>query len=192
MTKAELRKEYKQARLALTDAQYCLQNERILGRLMQQDWTSVRYLHVYLPMQNMREVDTWPFIKWIQQFHPDIVLVVSRSNFSDSSMSHFEFSSTKQLEENKWGILEPLDSLPTVPVHSIDVVIVPLLVSDQQGNRVGYGKGFYDRFLSSCRPDCLKIGLSLFPTVSVISDLNPYDIPLDKLITADSIYTFSS
>lgn len=190
MTKAQLRTQYKELRLELTAAQFLAQNKQIIANLIQQSWTAINYVHVYLPMENMREVDTWPFIDWIQEVYPAIVIVVSRSNFVDSSMSHYRFTNKAELEENKWGILEPHIGLPTIPVSAIDMVIVPLLVSDKEGNRVGYGKGFYDRFLGACRADCLKIGLSLFEPVGHIADVGPYDVPLDMLITADKTYTF--
>ena len=64
----------------------------------------------------------------------------------------------------------------------IDVVLVPLLCSDGQGYRVGYGKGFYDRFLVKCRPDCRKIGLSYFPPVDRIEDVTESDVKMDEVV----------
>ncbi len=192
MTKAQLRTKYKEARQELTEEQFCTHNKQIISHLMQMDWTGISHVHVYLPMEQMREVDTWPFIAWMQLEQPAVVIVVSRSNFSDSSMAHYAFSTKEALEENKWGILEPAVGKPNIPVSALDVVIVPLLVSDKQGNRVGYGKGFYDRFLGACRADCVKIGLSLFQPVAAIADVGPYDVPLDKLVTADKVYDFKT
>jgi 5-formyltetrahydrofolate cyclo-ligase len=75
-------------------------------------------------------------------------------------------------------------------VHKIDVVFVPLLAYDTLGNRVGYGKGFYDTFLSECKPDVLKIGLSFFEPENIIEDLNQNDIKLDICINPSHIYRF--
>ncbi len=90
---------------------------------------------------------------------------------------------------NKYGIEEPIEGIDMFPTE-IDLVIVPLLSFDKKGNRVGYGKGYYDRFLKKCRKDCLKIGFSYFEPVEQIDDINKFDIKLDFGITPDSIHEF--
>jgi 5-formyltetrahydrofolate cyclo-ligase len=70
------------------------------------------------------------------------------------------------------------------------MVLIPLLAFDQTGQRVGYGKGYYDRFLANCRPDCIKTGLSFFPAEDKITDTNTFDIAMDFCITPDKIYEF--
>jgi 5-formyltetrahydrofolate cyclo-ligase len=55
---------------------------------------------------------------------------------------------------------------------------------------VGYGKGFYDRFLSDCRPHCIKIGLSFFEPEIDIVDVLESDIKLDYCVTPESVFTF--
>lgn len=90
---------------------------------------------------------------------------------------------------NKYGIEEPVEGIDMFPTE-IDLVIVPLLSFDKKGNRVGYGKGYYDRFLKKCRKDCLKIGFSYFEPVEQIDDINKFDIKLDFGITPDSIHEF--
>ena len=72
----------------------------------------------------------------------------------------------------------------------IDLVIVPLLCFDKKGNRVGYGKGYYDRFLKQCRKDCIKIGFSYFDPIDQVEDINKFDVKLDYGITPDAIYQF--
>ncbi|MEO7766605.1 MAG: 5-formyltetrahydrofolate cyclo-ligase, partial [Ferruginibacter sp.] len=86
---------------------------------------------------------------------------------------------------NKYGIEEPVEGIDMYPME-IDLVIVPLLCFDKKGNRVGYGKGFYDRFLKQCRKDCVKIGFSYFNPVDQVEDVNKYDIKLDYGITPDA------
>lgn len=103
-------------------------------------------------------------------------------------MTHYLYDPSF-IQTNKYGIPEPSEG-QTVSTDRIDVVIVPLLVADKNGHRVGYGGGFYDRFLSTCRDDTLKVGLSFFPPVSTpVSDVDLHDISLDALVSPDG-YTF--
>jgi 5-formyltetrahydrofolate cyclo-ligase len=90
---------------------------------------------------------------------------------------------------NEYGIDEPVNGTEGIP-QEIDMVFVPLLAFDNRGYRVGYGKGYYDRFLRTCSPDVLKIGFSFFEAEPEIGDVNEYDIPLDICITPGKVYTF--
>ena len=74
--------------------------------------------------------------------------------------------------------------------NKIEVVFVPLLGYDLKGNRVGYGKGFYDRFLSECKPETLKIGLSFFEPEELITDVFVEDVKLDYCVTPKETYQF--
>lgn len=89
----------------------------------------------------------------------------------------------------EWGIPEPVAGVVLNPTD-LDIVLIPLLAFDLAGNRVGYGKGFYDRYLLQCRPDCLKIGISLFDPIALIEDVESYDIPLDIAICPAQLYDF--
>jgi 5-formyltetrahydrofolate cyclo-ligase len=92
-------------------------------------------------------------------------------------------------QTNEWGITEPKQGQSIAP-QEIDLVFVPMLVCDQQGNRVGYGKGFYDRFLAQCREDVVKIGFSYFEPVERITDTADFDVPLTYCITPSATYEF--
>jgi 5-formyltetrahydrofolate cyclo-ligase len=94
-----------------------------------------------------------------------------------------------QFANSPWGIPEPIGGRIVEPAE-FDVVLIPLLAFDVNGHRVGYGKGFYDRYLASCRPDCLKIGISFFEAVAPIVDVEAHDIPLDMAICPTQIYDF--
>jgi 5-formyltetrahydrofolate cyclo-ligase len=96
-------------------------------------------------------------------------------------LENIYFEGLHQLKKNKWGILEPEQGVPT-PTEKIDAVIVPLLAFDEKGHRVGYGKGFYDRFLAQCRKNCQRIGISFFSAATLIEDIDENDIQLTSCI----------
>jgi 5-formyltetrahydrofolate cyclo-ligase len=104
-------------------------------------------------------------------------------------MLHFLLTDNTRIKKNEYNIPEPVDGLE-VPATKIDVVFVPLLAFDKKGHRVGYGKGFYDKFLSECKPETIKIGLSFFEPEELISDVFEGDILLNYGVTPNTIYSF--
>jgi 5-formyltetrahydrofolate cyclo-ligase len=104
-------------------------------------------------------------------------------------MQHFLWEPQTTLIKNKYGIPEPENGMLISPAD-IDLVFVPLLAFDKTGQRVGYGKGMYDRFLSECRPETITIGLSMFEPVEKITDTDSLDVPLHKVITPATVYHF--
>lgn len=146
-------------------------------------------VHIYLPMDNAHEPDTLPFVQWLKVWNPDVQFVVSRSNLETREMTHFLWDEQTVLETNIWGISEPKAGI-IVDESAIDAVLVPLLVVDRFGNRVGYGKGFYDRFLAKCREGINTVGLSYFEPVDVIDDVDAWDIRLKSCVTPYGAYQF--
>jgi len=188
MTKAEIRKSYLQKRLALNDADCLSYSRQICEHLFFNiDLSFLKTIHLYLPIEKNKEPDTWMILDRLRREFPHIRISVPR--VKDNRLENIFFEGLHQLEKNTWGIPEPKQGVPT-PSEKIDMVILPLLAFDQQGNRVGYGKGFYDRFLSECRTDCKKIGLSFFAPIEKITDVDKFDIPLTHCITPEKFYQF--
>ena len=104
-------------------------------------------------------------------------------------MEHYLFEGKQQLARDKWGIPEPAYGTRIAP-NQIDLVLVPLVVVDQLGNRIGYGKGYYDKFLMQCNTHTKKIGLSLLPILAETIDSESTDVRLDACLTTDSIRSF--
>ena len=151
-----------------------------------------RVLHIFLSIPTRKEVNTNYLIETIEQNYPDIQLVTSYiTDFENSVMRTTRFKQTGELISNKWGVPEPIEVWP-VDEKEIDLVVLPLLAFDKQGHRVGYGKAFYDHFLHHCRPDALRVGVSMFGPVDAIEDLHEGDIPLHYCITPDKVYHFSA
>jgi 5-formyltetrahydrofolate cyclo-ligase len=104
-------------------------------------------------------------------------------------MRHFLLTDNTKIKKNEYNIPEPVDGIE-IPSTKIDVVFVPLLTFDKKGHRVGYGKGFYDKFLSACKPDAIKIGLSFFEAEELIEGIFEGDIALNYCVTPDRVYSF--
>ncbi|UCJ09181.1 5-formyltetrahydrofolate cyclo-ligase [Chitinophaga pendula] len=190
-TKKDIRKEYLEKRLNLPAITVADLNRQIYLQCTRLDYTNIRYLHLFLPISRRQEVDTWPIASWIHTQQPGISLVLSHSDMQTAAMTHFTWNGVSPLTENKYGIPEPDTNGSPIAPEQIDLVFVPLLAFDRHGQRVGYGKGMYDRFLSACRPDTRKIGLSFFGPVPLIADASPDDVPLDIVITPEQIYHFN-
>ena len=104
-------------------------------------------------------------------------------------MKNYILSEEVILEENEYGIPEPINGIQ-INSEIIDVVFVPLLAYDNKGNRVGYGKGFYDRFLENLGSKTIKIGLSFFPPELLITNIDEKDIKLDYCVSPEKIFNF--
>lgn len=76
--------------------------------------------------------------------------------------------------------------------EEFDYVITPLLYCDVLGNRVGYGKGFYDRLFQNIHPKTVKIGVNYFSPNEIVADCNWYDVKLDYLVTPTEVLSFES
>jgi 5-formyltetrahydrofolate cyclo-ligase len=190
MTKQELRKLYLQKRKELSEAEYLALNQRLAGIFFSSvDLSFINVIHVYLPVIEKREPDTWLIIDRIRSEFPHIRLSIPRVNYQTWELENFFFEGLHQLQKNNWGILEPKQGVPT-PTEKIDMVLVPLLAFDKQGHRVGYGKGYYDKFLSSCLPGVTKIGLAHFQPVDKI-ELTETDVRLNACVTPHGIFSFA-
>ena len=108
---------------------------------------------------------------------------------SNTTIQNILLQDNTLLKLNKFGVPEPESGLG-INSRLVDVVFIPLLAYDIKGNRVGYGKGFYDRFLTKCKNDLLKVGLSFFPPENQIIKTNNNDIAIDICVTPNKIFKF--
>ncbi|MHC8947456.1 5-formyltetrahydrofolate cyclo-ligase [Sphingobacterium hungaricum] len=189
MLKSELRIIYKGKRAALTKEEQTEFDEAVLAHFKTLDFSEARYVHVYLPIPAKIEPDTSKIIEWLKSTYPKLQIVLSKSDFGALKMNNYVLDDQTQIEQNSWGIPEPLNGIE-IDADKIDAVIIPLLVCDKQGNRLGYGKGFYDRFLDDCRKDVLKIGLCYFEPIDHISDVRSEDVSLSHCVTTEKIHVF--
>jgi len=187
MDKTALRAKYKAQRALLTTDEIEEGSLNIANNsLALPIWNDTNY-HLFLPIVENKEINTEYLLHILQG--KDKNVVIATTEFETRSMKHFLLTDNTQIKKNKWNIPEPVNGIP-MDVLSIDVVFIPLLAFDEKGNRIGYGKGFYDQFLSECKKEVVKIGLSLFDAVPAITDVYESDIPLDYCITPNKTYRF--
>lgn len=187
MFKTELRKKYKALRVELSSDYIESQSLAIANQLLSLDIWDKTYFHLFLSISEQKEIDTEFLLHVLAG--KDKEVVVSKSDFTTRKMTHFLLTDNTKFIKNAYNIPEPVDGIE-VPVSKIEVVFVPLLAFDNKGNRVGYGKGFYDAFLSECTPETIKIGLSLFDAEPIIEDTSDIDVSLDYCVTPSRIYEF--
>ena len=189
MTKKELRIKYKQLRQDISDEDLENKSLEIANSVLALDiWTN-NYFHVFLPIEEQKEVNTEYILHLLAG--KDKNTIISKSDFDTRDMTHFLLTDNTKISKNEYGIPEPVDGIE-IPVGKIEVVFVPLLAFDESGNRVGYGKGFYDKFLAKCEPKTVKIGLSFFEAVDPWEDVFESDIALDYCVTPEKTYYFST
>lgn len=140
----------------------------------------LRCVHLFLPISKNQEIDTWPLLKKLHQMGVQILL--SQTDFEKQEMQHVIYEPEISFKEDRFGIPTPVTKA-NVFITQADLIFIPLLAADKKGNRVGYGKGFYDRLLVDARPDSLKVGLSISPPFDQFSFAEPHDFRLDFLIT---------
>lgn len=187
MTKAELRRLYKQKRQELSSEAIENYSLAIANQLLQLPIWNASFYHIFLSITEHKEVNTDYILNILSG--KDKNIVISKTELKSLQMIHYLLLDTTVIKKNSWNIPEPIDGIE-VNVDKIDVVFVPLLAFDQQGHRIGYGKGFYDKFLSECKSETLKIGLSFFEPEELIEDVHNSDVPLDGCVTPEKYYIF--
>jgi 5-formyltetrahydrofolate cyclo-ligase len=194
MDKKLLRQKAKVERQKLTEEEIEDKSLAIANQLLRMDavpslklvWNKL-YYHLFLTIEEQKEINTEYILQILAG--KDKEIVISKCDFATLGMTHFLLTDNTKIKKNSYNVPEPVDGLE-VPDAKIDVVFVPLLAYDKQGNRVGYGKGFYDNFLSKCKPETIKIGLSFYPPEDKIDDVSENDVKLDFCVTPEEIIKF--
>ena len=189
MTKKELRQIYKQKRLDISSKEKLKLDDLLLLQLQTFNFEGVKTVLTYWPMANMAEPNTHLFSGYLRHFVPSLQLAYPISNFLDNTMKAILIDEDTVYTTNNFGVTEPKEGNLIEPIE-LDLVFVPNLICDKNGFRVGYGKGFYDKYLSQCNENITLIGFNYFAPVEIIMDTDEYDIPLNYCITPDNVFEF--
>lgn len=177
--KEKLRENLLNQRESIPEPEFYGASAEIIEQLKEQnEFQGANTIHCYVSMNNRREVETRELIK--EMLNKGRQVVVPITNFENVSLTHVELTSYGDLKVNKWGVLEPQKRREISP-EKIDLVVVPMVGADMDCNRIGYGKGFYDRFLKEV--ECPKIGLIFDQNIVEKIPTEDFDIPLDKIIS---------
>ena len=187
MTKTELRKKYKALREQLAPGQLQSLSDEICRLVLTHFQLEDKCVSLFLPIERHHEINTYGIWEKATEFGARVA--VPRSNFETMEMKHILFESEDQLEVSAWGIPEPKKG-KVIAADRFDLVFLPLLAADERGFRVGYGRGFYDRFLKKCAPGCQFVGLHLFDFEPGIDDVQPSDIRMHACITPNGLRRF--
>lgn len=190
MTKQELRKVYRQKRLALSATDRLKLDDLLLIQFQRLVLNNeVEYLMSYWPLDMQGEMNTHLYTRYLEFTFPALKITFPVVDFSTLEMRAMQVNDDTEFIENKYAISEP-EQGEEVAAEQLNLIFVPLLAFDTSGFRVGYGKGFYDRFLKKCSKKVIIVGFSYFEAVDKIEDTNEFDVPLNYCITPQKIYEF--
>lgn len=189
MLKKELRKRYRSERTALTALQRTKLDDLLLIQFQKLPLPPLQAILSFYPIEEKSEINTFILTDFLCFRNPGLQVCYPKTNVFQNTMQVIITNEETKFDANEYGIPEPVDGT-VLDASLIDAVLVPMLIFDKRGNRVGYGKGFYDRFLQSCRNDCLKIGLCYFEAVDTIEDASEFDVSLNFCITPQTTYVF--
>ncbi len=160
MNKIAIRARMRSKRKTLTSSQVSAATDRVTNTLLHIiDWPTISTIHVYESNPAWNEIQTDGIIEFIRQHYPNVVITV--------------------VQPQRTSLF---------PSKQFDVILVPLLAFDGRCNRLGFGGGWYDRFLST-QVNALTIGLAYdFQHVDALP-VESHDIPLAKVVTETRVYS---
>lgn len=185
MTKKVLRKKYLEKRKQLNREEIILRSQQIAKHFFASELIENQTFHIYISIEKFAEIDTGFIISELWKRGKTVVIPKMEGKKLISCL----YTSETEMKLNNWGISEPAECIQ-IADEKIDVVLVPMLICDKRGNRIGYGGGFYDRFLTGVRNDCRLIGINFFEPAGNIP-AEEFDIPLHALITPEGIIRFN-
>ena len=182
-----LRSHYKKKRLSLTNQEVDHLSQRVCKQLDKLNIWKLKHYHIFISILKYNELDTSSIINKLKS-EQKIIIVPKISN---DELIHVAINDETEFSLNEYGIKEPNDGNHFI-IENLDIILIPLLAFDIEGHRVGYGKGYYDRFLKLTKNSTLKIGLSFFDPINKILDIDDNDVKLDYCVTPKQVHKFNN
>ena len=180
-----LRSKYINNRLSMEKEEINRLSHKVTDKLLSMNIWDKNYYHIYNSIDKNNELNT-DFLKNLLYTKQKKIVIPKIQN---NRLIHFKINDKTTFELNNYSIKEPISGV-MIDAQKLDVIFIPLIIFDLLGHRVGYGKGYYDRFLQTVNSNSLKIGLSLFEPIDKISDRNNYDVSMDICVTPTKVYNF--
>ena len=187
MNKSAARKHWLEQRNNLTVNDCLKLDDLLLLQFQKLDWSNVHVVASYYPLEKQNEPNTLLFTNYLKAVIPGITIAYPMVDTTILTMQFY--AETETLQQNQYGIMEPLPTRP-IEIEQIDALLVPLIAFDQTGHRIGYGKGFYDKYFVNFPPNRPRIGISYFKPIANIQDTHEFDVPLTHCITPWNSYEF--
>lgn len=188
MTKSAIRKLYRQKRLELASSAKERLEDLMLIQFQNLKLEIPDNIMTFAPIEIYNEYNPILIEEYCFFKNPAARLIYPVTNFKENSLQPVVTKEDTLFEVNEFQIDEPVNGIPVSPIE-IEMMLLPLLGFNEDGYRVGYGKGFYDRLINDCNPDVVKIGFSYFSEV-VIDDINEFDKKMNICITPERIFQF--
>lgn len=181
MEKSEVRSLLKQQRMELPQHDVEVFSKGIAKKIVSLEaFQEVRQIYCYLPILN--EVDTEELIDMCYYMHKKVAV----PKVVGDSMEFYNLTAKSSLQMSKFHVLEPVNGeKPDETV--LGLMLVPGVAFDKRGYRIGYGKGYYDRYLKN-KDHLITVGMAYdFQVKDEICE-GEYDVPLHTIVTQKSIY----
>lgn len=184
--KKQLRKEIIAARMSQPDEMVKEKSARVAEKIKQlEEFQKAKVVMFYLDFR--KEVATGEFLKYCLDQGKRVVIPITDTKNTRLIPSEIK-DYPGDLTSGTWGILEPKpECVRPVEPNELDFVIVPGVSFDTNGNRLGYGGGFYDRFLRQTRPDTTFAALAF--ELQIRDNVYPeeHDYPVHYVVTEDRL-----
>jgi 5-formyltetrahydrofolate cyclo-ligase len=189
MIKNTVRKEFLQRRMTIQEEDLKERTALIASNFRKLVLPTINYVLSYNPLLHRREFDVSLCEDILKEQNLIMRVAWPKIHMDLLDMEAVLVEKDGLYIKNKFNILEPIGGV-IIPPQQLDIIFVPLVAFDERGYRVGYGKGYYDRYLAQCRPETIRIGFSFFEAVDYIEDIDEFDVPLNFCITPHRIYEF--
>lgn len=189
MLKLEARKMFRSRRNDLTEVERSKMDDLLLIQFQGVELPFINNVLSYWPITEHKEPNTHLFTDYLEFRYPGLQTLYPKSDIETHQMTAVMVNEDTHFVKNLYSVYEP-ESGDIIEPDQLDMVIVPLLAVDRKGYRVGFGKGFYDRFLANCNENCIKVGFSYFDPIEALEDCSQFDVPLDLCITPQAVYVF--
>ena len=188
MLKKEVRKKYKELRNLLSSQEIDTLSLQCIKNLMDNIPLAEKNIGVFLPIKHAKEPNLFLFLNEFNLLQTRIYAPIS--NQETFEMDFYRVLSKQDLSIGAFGIPEPKNTQIIDPMD-LDVILLPLMAFDNSGHRIGYGKGFYDRYLNRTKKELITIGISLFDVIETFDDVDSFDVPMTHCSTPQRFIDFN-